>query len=258
MSKRELHGDKSSQTQKQVRPEGTWRDYLASYVTVAGAAGVGLLALAVPAEASIVYTQIHTKIPAQFEQGKWVRVDIDGDGVADYRLANFIVGDEGWVQVFTDVRGNQLIGTGNSAFALQSGASIGPAGPFQRASASMEHWNDFSGFFQSYGLWKNTANGYLGLKFLINGQYHFGWARLSVKGARVALNGYSYETIPNKAILAGQTEETATNSVDREVLPVRHEPESPTIGLLAQGASGLVAWRRPDSDVTPDARPDFN
>jgi hypothetical protein len=252
MSKRDSQRRKSNKNQnRQACAENTWRDDLASYAIAAGAAGVGLLALAVPAEASIVYTPIHTQIPAQFEQGKWVRIDIDGDGVADYRLSNFIVGDEGWVNVFTDVRGNQVIGTGNSAFALQSGASIGPAAAFQRASASMEHWNDFSGFFQSYGLWKNTANGYLGLKFLINGEYHFGWARLSVKGTRVALKGYAYETIPNKPILAGQTEELATSSVDQEIGPVHHERELPMLGLLARGASGLVAWRRTelDSDV---------
>jgi len=50
---------------------------------------------------------------------------------------------------------------------------------------------------------------YLGLEFLINGEVHFGWARLTVtcKDLRVlaTLSGYAYETVPNTPIIAGQT-----------------------------------------------------
>jgi len=205
-----------------------------------------MLALAVPSEASIVYTPTNTRVPPQFEQGKWFRIDIDGDGVADFRLANFIIGDEGFVDLFTDVRGNQVIGSGRYAFALPSGASIGPAGPLQRANVTMENWDDFSGIFESFGPWKSASNAYLGLRFLINGEYHFGWARLSVKGAEVSLKGYAYESLANHPILAGQTEELSSSNP--EMAPLRQEPALPTIGLLAQGALGLPAWRRTEED----------
>jgi hypothetical protein len=49
------------------------------------------------------------------------------------------------------------------------------------------------------------------VKFEIKGKYHYGWARMSVtcQGGRLGytptLTGYAYETIANKAIIAGKT-----------------------------------------------------
>jgi len=49
------------------------------------------------------------------------------------------------------------------------------------------------------------------LKFQINGQTHFGWARMTVnlslrRPMQVLLTGYAYETNPNTPIIAGQQE----------------------------------------------------
>ena len=59
------------------------------------------------------------------------------------------------------------------------------------------------------GQWINATNRYLGLKFKIHGQTHYGWARLSIQYENftfaATLTGYAYETIPNKAITAGET-----------------------------------------------------
>jgi hypothetical protein len=46
------------------------------------------------------------------------------------------------------------------------------------------------------------------------------------------LSGYAYETIPNKAIIAGKT-------IGRDVITV--QPGS--LGHLAAGASAIPAWR---------------
>ena len=50
---------------------------------------------------------------------------------------------------------------------------------------------------------------YLGLKFLIRGKVHYGWARLNVTVGNskitATLTGYAYETIPNNPIIAGKT-----------------------------------------------------
>jgi hypothetical protein len=81
-----------------------------------------------------------------------------------------------------------------------------------------------------------TQNRYLGMKFMINGEAHYGWARFSVTVnvfLEATLTGYAYETIPNKPIITGKT-----NGPD----VVAAEPAS--LGRLAQGASGISAWRQ--------------
>ena len=49
--------------------------------------------------------------------------------------------------------------------------------------------------------------GYLGLSFQVNGQTYYGWALLKCAGKSIVttLLGYAYETIPGRAILAGET-----------------------------------------------------
>lgn len=81
---------------------------------------------------------------------------------------------------------------------------------------------------------------------------HFGWARVDVscssKTYRVhgILSGYAYETVPNKGIRAGQ-EHGGINDDDltqQDEIPAGGTVEAATLGRLAQGASGIVAWRK--------------
>src|SRR5579864_169375 len=53
---------------------------LTAYAIAAGAAGVGLLALAQPADAKIVYTPAHKNIGAQ------TFIDLNHDGINDFKL----------------------------------------------------------------------------------------------------------------------------------------------------------------------------
>jgi len=78
------------------------------------------------------------------------------------------------------------------------------------------------------------------LKFLINGEVHYGWARLSISYNIMQLTGYAYETVANEAIVAGQTSGPDKASSTDPGSPA----SSATLGWLAQGAAGLVAWRR--------------
>jgi hypothetical protein len=107
---------------------------------------------------------------------------------------------------------------------------------------------------------KGVKNRYLGLKFVINGKVHYGWARLNVTfgtGSSPAnvpvfatLTGYAYETIPGKAIIAGNIIAGATKGAD-DVEPTASlntpTPEPNTLGMLALGAPGLTIWRRKES-----------
>jgi len=95
------------------------------------------------------------------------------------------------------------------------------------------------------GAWDNVANRYLGLKFKINGKFHYGWARLSVKFLKdqfdisTILTGYAYETVPNKPIIAGQTKGPDISAA-----------QSARLGHLAAGASAIPAWRVKQATMT--------
>lgn len=94
------------------------------------------------------------------------------------------------------------------------------------------------------GPWQNITNGFFGFKFLISGEVHYGWGRISTHDncydapphIMAVLTGYAYETIPGRRILAGQTvgadDQQATNA------------EPSTLGFLALGAAGLPRLRR--------------
>ena len=73
-------------------------------------------------------------------------------------------------------------------------------------------------------------------------------ARVQRVPLTAVLTGYAYETIPNKAIIAGQTKEQVDSSVGQ---PDAASPAAPTepasLGALAVGAPALSVWRREGS-----------
>ena len=197
---------------------------LCHYVLAARAAGVGFLALAVPIEAKIVYTPAHHVVT----HGGSYKLDLNHDGVTDFTLkVRFSTSCSGFISSLSvkPAAGNGAQGwTGLQpyAFALKGGARIGPADYFPGREMASVHYR---------GSWVNVRNRYLGLRFKVKGQTHFGWARLSVQvqSQRVVgtLTGYAYETLPNKAIVAGRTKRP-------DVITL--EPGS--LGRLAQGWAG--------------------
>ena len=66
---------------------------------------------------------------------------------------------------------------------------------------------------------KGVKNRYIGLKFKINGKFHFGWARITVitsKGSFTSiLTGFAYETIADKSIIAGETKGTDDSGIEQ-------------------------------------------
>ena len=107
------------------------------------------------------------------------------------------------------------------------------------------------------GPWFNITNRYLGLKFTIKGKTHYGWARLTVgRGLALpaTLTGYAYETIPDKAIVAGKTNGVADDFTHLDPGPNASTPgpipetlQPASLGTLALGAQGLALRRRKES-----------
>ena len=96
------------------------------------------------------------------------------------------------------------------------------------------------------GPWANVANRYLGLRFAISGEFHYGWARLTVRASKntkivtAVLTGYAYETIPDKPDHHRETKGPHDISVEGSDAAV-HGADShpPNLGLLAMGSPGL-------------------
>lgn len=199
------------------------------YALAAGAAGVGILALAQPAEAKIVYTHAWQRLPVNGE----FFLDLNHDGINDFkfRIAVFdhtcglapqdcsSQASASWV-VYPQAARNQVVGSGNYAAALRWGTRIGSKGPFLPASEVwMGRLMSTGGGPRFYGPWAasgGVSRRFLGLKFVINGKTHYGWARFNVKfsvdlahrvkpNVVAVLSGYAYETVANKPIRAGHT-----------------------------------------------------
>jgi hypothetical protein len=237
----------SSQTP--ARLSDSTQQRLNMYALAATAAGLGMLAQS--AEAKIVYTPAHHLIG----KNAHYQLDLNHDGVADVTFVNLYGCNFDYCYDVLNANpagGNGVQGAKGFlgipyAYALNRGERIGPKDPFSgqlMASSNMG----------TLGRWINTTNRYLGLRFQIKGKTHFGWARLNVHLTggvmKALLSGYAYETTPNKPIIAGQTkgrdEIGSVVQVDSATLSAS-TPKSATLGLLAQGADGMVAWRRRDA-----------
>lgn len=212
------------------------RDLLA-YTAAASAAGAGLLALNLSAEGKVVYTPANVLL----ENGTIYKLDLNRDGITDFVLKNKKgcgSSDCVWFLSERSPHKNAVIGTGTlsfipSALALPKGAKIGPGGAFYSLDAFLAGYFVSGGGHGTFGHWANVNKHYLGLKFKLNGKYHYGWARLnvSVHPRKVVgkLTGYAYETVPGKAIAAG----------DRGLNQSSASSQPLSLGHLAAGALGL-------------------
>jgi hypothetical protein len=219
---------------------------LAAYFAAASAAGVGLLALAQPAQAKVVYTAANVTIG----RGTALPLDLNHDGVNDFSFSHFAYGN--WDHFYAiGLAANHIFGNG-SASALRAGVPIGPQGQFSRFGL-MAKTGAISGYDLSTGKWLNVQNRYLGLQFSINGKTHYGWARLTVTltgGIVGTLTGYAYETVPNKRILAGQTSDTAAVGVEMNTQQAAVPALPANLGMLARGSDAIVLWRRDNEKLT--------
>jgi hypothetical protein len=216
---------------------------LTAYVLAAGAAGVALLA-AQPAEAEIVYTPASIAIGPRSS----IELDLNHDGVNDFLVSRWLYGDGSHLTIDQQTPANGILA---HAAALPAGVRIGPKGAFV-GYASMASNVTISGESFSDGPWKDATKHYLGLKFSINGETHYGWARLTVTakgGISATLSGYAYETVPNKPILAGQTSGSEVSMAIEPQEMLAPSQLYATLGMLARGADRLAIWRRDETAV---------
>ncbi len=208
---------------------------IAVYALAATAAGVGMLALAPPAEASIIVDTTPISIGVNTRSSNYLT--INGNHVLTFfdtlnTAPSFASGDIGAVVAKRS--------DGFLRSPLAEGASIGPGRQFVgTASLASNHLNTILNLHVTGGPWANKT-GYLGFEFKCQSGTGtcFGWAKLKVtastaKGETGFISSFAYDTVAGQAIDAGQTS-SATVA----------EPGEATLMLLGLGALGLAEFRR--------------
>jgi hypothetical protein len=210
---RQLHGDKrgDDMSYKQL--------LLITAVTL-------VIAIATPAGAEIVRTQVRVSLPANGTFG----IDADGDGIADFTITSKFLqpycsgGDSYmWTVTAASSAGGAVISDTRQASsalaaALLTGFQIGASQSFATSPALMAemYWGRCG--VGVAGEWLNLPNRYLGLKFYSSDHtVHYGWAKLSTAAyvdssgnfhSNTMISEFAYETMAGHSILAGQTAET--------------------------------------------------
>lgn len=243
---------RSTDSVKEATPDNLHRQ-IAVYSLSAAAAGVSLLALVAPAKAEVVVTRTHLPIT----QSAPVLLDLNKDGVADFKFSH----NYGRTSYFSDnlnvcaalcglPQNNEVVGGKGNVFiyasALVRGTKIGPSDHFTSFVGGVTIEASFGDFLSSHtnrtviGKWGgDPSNRYLGVRFVIGGETHYGWVRLTVTSDKIlsisgTITGYAYETVPNKPIPAGTA---AKPSAEAQV------QRGPSLGMLALGADVMPLWR---------------
>jgi hypothetical protein len=227
------------------------------YSLAAAVAGVSMLALAEPAAGEVVVTKKTIPIPA-LGYGTPVYLDLNHDGKTDFTFFNatsFYNGhDSGSAVVWMD--GGSVVGQQHPS-ALMRGANIGPSAPFLQVNSYSIRieagYGVRSGSDRLVGDWGgNPKNRYLGVRFLIDGQTHYGWVRLTIitepgTSWSATITAYAYETVANKAIKAG------TAATEAAEIPAENTQKQvgPSLGMLAAGSEGIRLWRGEETSVRP-------
>ena len=186
------------------------------YAISAASAGVGVLAFTQPAEAKIVYTPTHVVIGNGGV--RYFQLDINHDGITDMSFVTMLNGCTSGclAELYAQFPSGNRVRAQKAELgvyyvsAVRQGVKIRDAGMHDcRRSYWCAMADSGTGLYGPFGKWRNVKNRYVGLKFVIKGKLHFGWVRLNVTvkptQVKAILTGYAYETIPNKAIIAGKT-----------------------------------------------------
>lgn len=253
MSSRRARGLVGNHSRSVVRLSGNLEKHLLAYA--AAATGAVLLSTAPSADAQIVYTPSNTPLTLNHQNKGpvFTTLDLNNDGVPDFTFAmsstahfssiGYTTRFKFYLKVVPDQTGNQAVqgSQAPAASAVPAGVKIGPQEKFASGGLYLVHqaYSRSGGTAQNSGTWQKVEFAYVGLKFLLNGQVHYGWARIKFpypSGYNYpSIYGYAYESTPNTAIVAGQTSGTGSSS---------NTAEPASLGMLAAGAPVVNLWRR--------------
>jgi len=244
---------------------------LTSYAVAASAAGVALLACSLPADARVICRKsseslLGTRtIPFNPANGQFPPFNLAQTFVRESTTGGYFYGNRAFFSPNTQAA-NDLLASDGLPAGLAKGAMIGPKGRFGKGNSYgllFTYGNVFGGTVNHHqGNFPLTKVGYLGFKFSISGEAHYGWARLrvDVKKPQTATNllGFGYETIAGKAVHAGActtVEESTASDLNTPQAATQHVParsdarvteagsmaKMATLGVLARGSMAAAS-----------------
>ncbi len=221
-----------------------------SKYTAAATAVVGAVA---GANGQIVYTDINPDEVHDAMMGngpEFGLLDINNDATLDFFVYSIDTVVGGTAYKLTMVApygtlGNAVAGDAPSgydyAFAMTAGTNIDAATAWivPASSGALSMAFNVDGAFPYASYWQNgVTDKYLGLKFFVNGNAHYGWARLDVTadGDVFVMKDYAYNATPDAGIQAGQMAGISTTEMENNLHFV-NQPNNTVKVVINEGLS---------------------
>ena len=192
------------------------------YTSLAAGAAVGPAA-----QGNVIFTDVNPDLI-----GPTIEIDLDKGGAVDFRLEIVASGSQqksNLVPLATNTSAGIVQTLNNNADRLSAGETIGVGASFSGVTDTRTLYDGGSTTPANFD-WAVGTRGFLGLRFDLNGNTHYGWADVSLNsdagGLYHTLHGYAYENTPAATILAGAV------------------PEPTAAMLLVAGAAGAASVRR--------------
>lgn len=156
-------------------------------------------------DAQVVYTDVDPDLV--LNSNEFDDLDLNNDGTNDFGLANIQSSFNAAIGISVTnsaaVAGYMLDFYGTSfamASMLDEGDPIGPTLNWNtQTSSGNAFWGSVFGF-GDVGPWDNVTNKFAGLRIIVDGNTHYGWARFDVSHTKLTLKDYAYDETPDAAI----------------------------------------------------------
>lgn len=221
---------------------------IAKYTAVAGA-----VVAATGANAQIVYTDVNPDYSHDADSlGAFsiYPLDLNNDATVDFLIASRDT-TIGANRIRTSLAvpygaGNAVAGETPSnydyALALDINSMVDSTLNWIAASNTMAYNVDGANPYQEN--WNGVTDKYLGLKFVVGGNTHYGWSKLTVDAIAdvITVKDYAYNSTPNEGLLTGATEANLTEK-DIENLVNFVNQANNTVNVIVNGnlTEGVVS-----------------
>ena len=219
------------------------------WVAYATAGAATALTASPPAEAAIHYTVVNEKFPPTSNKQKWFQLDQPGDSIYFRHYSCCLAAFDITGIAAAAFRG--LPGTSKYSNAFVSKLSFGESiavGHFTHAFPNPTALHGILAY-NIYGQWTSPGMGFIGFRFGNGAGIQYGWARVRIAvPPHDGIGGWGFKVFdfayadPGERITAGEGIPRGREN-DQDISDDPGADEG-SLGGLALGAVGLLAWRR--------------